>query len=367
MASFHVFSQLIDKAEGGYQNSAADKAGNTNSNGEMVGTNHGISAPVYESYLGHPPTQAEMQQMTKDQALHIYQDKYWTMIQGDQLNNQQVANAIGDMAVNAEKPGIQLAHERLWLQGYSIDLPGSNDRLSDSAVTVLNTMNERESLLFVNAYTQDRANYYQSLGDRFDGNKAGWDNRLTTYFPENKDIAGWQDAKVHNYYFTTENIQHILQGDGYGVKADGIPGPGTQAALKEWQATNNLPATGYLDPSTHLVLHQEILQNDTTRQIGDTNRMLGEARDIRHELSQQAKEWSIPFQNMQGVQAAPAASSFTSESAHVNHASQLVNTGYSDHTSGSGNSRESLSPVSPATGSSQSTQPTVGASDSSAI
>ncbi|RKZ02574.1 hypothetical protein DRQ25_18500 [Candidatus Fermentibacteria bacterium] len=67
-------SPLVDtilEAEGGYQNSPTDP-GNFNSQGELVGTNHGIAAPTYEKVIGHPPTTQEMQSMTQDEARQIH-------------------------------------------------------------------------------------------------------------------------------------------------------------------------------------------------------------------------------------------------------------------------------------------------------
>jgi len=70
-----ILSNII-KHEGGYQNHKEDKKGNTNSKGERVGTNWGISAPVYEQYIGKPPTVEDMKNMPKEHALEIYRKKY---------------------------------------------------------------------------------------------------------------------------------------------------------------------------------------------------------------------------------------------------------------------------------------------------
>jgi len=62
--------------EGGYQNDPEDKKGNTNSKGQLVGTNRGISAPVYEEEIGRPPTKEDMQAITEEEAKRIYRKKY---------------------------------------------------------------------------------------------------------------------------------------------------------------------------------------------------------------------------------------------------------------------------------------------------
>lgn len=50
-------------------------------------------------------------------------------------------------------------------------------------------------------------------------------------------------------------VQEALSKDGYKVKADGIMGGKTRAALKEFQAKNGLKATGQLNKATLKKLH----------------------------------------------------------------------------------------------------------------
>ena len=61
--------------EGGYQVSEKD-TGNFNSSGELVGTNYGISAPVYEEYLGRPVTRQDMEELPVSVASKIYKKNY---------------------------------------------------------------------------------------------------------------------------------------------------------------------------------------------------------------------------------------------------------------------------------------------------
>jgi len=99
MANFQAALALVLKAEGGYQNDARD-SGNRNSRGELVGTNYGISAPVYEAWIGRPPTIADMRNMTRAAAGEIYRDRYWNRVRGDDINDQPIANLIFDGTVN---------------------------------------------------------------------------------------------------------------------------------------------------------------------------------------------------------------------------------------------------------------------------
>lgn len=91
--------------EGGFQNSPDDPGnwtGGAVGQGQLVGTNFGISAAAY-------PT-LDIANLTKDQATAIYQSDYWDVISGDKL---PVAMAIVtfDAAVNSG-PGMGAK----WLQ-----------------------------------------------------------------------------------------------------------------------------------------------------------------------------------------------------------------------------------------------------------
>lgn len=52
-----------------------------------------------------------------------------------------------------------------------------------------------------------------------------------------------------------KSLQQALKGQGENVKADGVWGPDTQAALKQYQQKNGLPATGQLDQATRSKLN----------------------------------------------------------------------------------------------------------------
>ena len=61
--------------EGGYQQIKEDK-GNYNSEGDLVGTNHGISGRMYEKFIGRPPTAQDMQELPMEEAVAIYREEY---------------------------------------------------------------------------------------------------------------------------------------------------------------------------------------------------------------------------------------------------------------------------------------------------
>lgn len=100
MASYDLFKSSIEQAEGGYQNLKKD-AGNYNSKGERVGTNHGISARFYENVIGFPPSVEDMKAITKAEAHILFKNEFWDKVKADYINDQAVAETIVDHAINA--------------------------------------------------------------------------------------------------------------------------------------------------------------------------------------------------------------------------------------------------------------------------
>jgi len=90
--------------EGGFSKNPND-SGNWY-NGELLGTNWGISAPVAREsgYMGR------MEDMTQAQAIAIYQNKYWKF---DGVNDQAVATKIFDGYVNMGGNAIKILQRTL--------------------------------------------------------------------------------------------------------------------------------------------------------------------------------------------------------------------------------------------------------------
>lgn len=75
--------KLVGLSEGGYTNHRLDR-GNWYE-GRLIGTNHGISAPVLADWIGRTPAAREMRALTKAEADKIYKAKYWDSVRGDYL------------------------------------------------------------------------------------------------------------------------------------------------------------------------------------------------------------------------------------------------------------------------------------------
>jgi lysozyme family protein len=104
MADFKIAHKLTSYNEGGFQCMPDDNGnwtGGEKGVGNLIGTKYGISAPVLCSYLKREATPTDMRNLSRENAESIYKWSYWNAIRGDEINNQEQANQIYDMAVNA--------------------------------------------------------------------------------------------------------------------------------------------------------------------------------------------------------------------------------------------------------------------------
>ena len=69
-----LLKSLAEK-EGGYQDMVGDEGNYYD--GQLIGTNHGISAPRLAEYLGRTPTVQDMKELKLETAQEIYKDKYY--------------------------------------------------------------------------------------------------------------------------------------------------------------------------------------------------------------------------------------------------------------------------------------------------
>ncbi len=104
MASFENYKSTAQSLEGGYQKLENDRNGNYNSLDQLVGTNYGISAPIYEKWIGYPPSEQDMRNITKSLATKIFRDWYWDVIRASEIQSQAVAETLVDHGINAGPP-----------------------------------------------------------------------------------------------------------------------------------------------------------------------------------------------------------------------------------------------------------------------
>jgi lysozyme family protein len=172
MADFQTAYHLVADAEGGYQRHPND-TGNYNSRNELVGTNWGISAPVYENWINQPPTEADMRNMPAATARSIYKTRFWDDIRGDEIRSQAVANIFFDGRVNHGRTGTKIMQRVLKIPADGVVGP--------QTLQAINRANPEQ--LYI-AYREARRAFYYELAERSPSLSVflqGWFNRLATF------------------------------------------------------------------------------------------------------------------------------------------------------------------------------------------
>jgi lysozyme family protein len=171
MASFYEFNDTVAELEGGFQKLASDP-GNYNSRGELVGTNYGISAPVYEKWLGYPPSEIDMRNLSKTVAKEIFKSQYWHRLSADYINSQMVAETLVDMGINAGTGTAAKIMQRVLNEKFNLRLrvDGAIGPLSVEAI------NSVDPIALFQEFNAARISYYERLNNQ-DWLKI-WKNRV---------------------------------------------------------------------------------------------------------------------------------------------------------------------------------------------
>lgn len=173
MADFNTAQERVADWEGAYQVLPQD-SGNYNSLGQLVGTNWGINAKVYESWIQYPPTISDMMNMPLEIARLIFKLRFWDKIKGDDIQNQFVANIFYDGAVNH---GVSL------MTKFVQRILGVNDDGIVGPIT-LGAINSANPADLYNAIKQTRIEFYQDIVDREPDQEIflnGWLNRINSF------------------------------------------------------------------------------------------------------------------------------------------------------------------------------------------
>lgn len=104
MADFKIAFRRTGIFEGGYTDEPNDNGnwtGGVKGRGVLIGTNHGVSAPVLSEYLGRTATVSDMRTLSLEVTEKIFRRNYWDKIRGNEIINQDSANEIFDDAINA--------------------------------------------------------------------------------------------------------------------------------------------------------------------------------------------------------------------------------------------------------------------------
>ncbi len=176
MADFNSIVKHVLKVEAGYQALPSD-TGNYNSKKELVGTNRGISAPVYEQWIKRPPTASDMKAITEPIALAIYKKNFWAPIQGDALANQGLAHFLFDFYVNS-------GSWAMYIMRRALKLPEAKMNITAPEVKLLNSLSDPRS--FLDKYKQARLDFVNSSTKISEDLKKGLRNRIEEVYSEVK-------------------------------------------------------------------------------------------------------------------------------------------------------------------------------------
>jgi lysozyme family protein len=142
-SNFEAALAHVLKSEGGYVNNPADPGGMTNL---------GCTKAVWEEFVGHPVSEADMRGLTPADVAPLYKRKYWDKVSGDLLPSG-LDYAVFDAAINSG-PG----RAAKWLQeAVGVTADGAIGSGTLAAVGAHST----EDL--IKAYNDKRLAFLQSL------------------------------------------------------------------------------------------------------------------------------------------------------------------------------------------------------------
>lgn len=164
MADFNKVIDEVLKSEGGYSNHPSDAGGETN---------FGITKAVAVAN-GY---NASMRDLPLDYAKKIYKNEYWDKLKLDQVRNQEVAEILFDVAVNA---GVGRAAEFMqrmvnYMTKSNIEPDGKIGKITIGKVNEIDTSKEAELATMILATLQGA--HYMACCDRREANEdflLGW-------------------------------------------------------------------------------------------------------------------------------------------------------------------------------------------------
>lgn len=173
MAKFDLAIPHTLAWEGGLVNHPNDPGGLTN-RGITIGTFLKFAKPV----LGINATEANLINLTIDQAKKIYKVAYWDSITGDVINSQDVANIYFDMRVNAGTNAVRLMQSSLREMGYLVTVD------SVHGPQTLQAINNAPPVELYTLYKANRIKYYQAIATARPSLQVflkGWLNRVASF------------------------------------------------------------------------------------------------------------------------------------------------------------------------------------------
>jgi lysozyme family protein len=156
-SNFEASLAHVLQSEGGFVDNPADPGGMTNL---------GCTKAVWEEFVGHPVSEADMRGLTPDDVAPLYKRKYWDKVSGDDLP-AGLDYAVFDAAINSG-PG----RAAKWLQeAVGVTADGAIGSGTLAAVAAFDVQE------LIKAYNDKRLGFLQSL-PTFGTFGKGWTTRV---------------------------------------------------------------------------------------------------------------------------------------------------------------------------------------------
>ena len=143
MNDFKECLDLVLKSEGGYVNNPKDPGGMTNL---------GVTKAVWEEFVGHPVSEADMRALTPEKVAPMYEQKYWRPCYGEVLP-RGLDFVVFSMAVNAGTGrSVKLLQQSLGCVPDGVIGPATRSLISASNTPTL-----------IAKFSETRREYYRAL------------------------------------------------------------------------------------------------------------------------------------------------------------------------------------------------------------
>jgi hypothetical protein len=146
--------------------------------GMFIGTMRSIAAPTLIAWRGRAVTKAEMQALSREEAIQIYKAKYWDDIRGDQINDQLMAEFIADMKSSAGGNAIKALQRALNRAGEKTPVDAN---FGTQTLALLNKQIAQNRDKIYTLFREEMVKHYQSIRTN---NFSNWIKSLDKDYPE---------------------------------------------------------------------------------------------------------------------------------------------------------------------------------------
>lgn len=167
-SNFEASLAHVLQSEGGFVNNPSDPGGMTNL---------GCTKAVWEEFVGHPVSEADMRGLTPADVAPLYKRKYWDKVSGDDLP-AGLDYSVFDAAINSG-PG----RAAKWLQeAVGVEADGAIGKGTLAAVAAFDVQE------LIKAYNDKRLGFLQGL-PTFGTFGKGWTNRVASVQAVSSSLA----------------------------------------------------------------------------------------------------------------------------------------------------------------------------------